>query len=434
MANSAGDWGKSRPAGRARADSGDDAAAATPRRPSARWCTTTRWPSAGSAPAGRSGPARSPSATANRRTHGAKRCSACAMTLLPRHRNLLRRDRRRGLHRRAAHPLQRRRLADRPARPLRRRRARGRRPRHLQRLLPVIDEALRQADVTLADVGCVAVHNTPGLVGALLVGVTRREDVVAGAGRAADRRQPRPRPRLRLPAGGRARHLPCVGLVVSGGHTLLFHCPDAAVVQHRSAARSTMRPARRSTRWRPARAGLSRRAGRRARGGRSATPTAFRFPRSFLHDDRLDFSFSGLKTAVLYAAWRAEQRPRRAAAAGQVRADLAASFQQAVVDVLVGKARQALRRTGLNAAGRRRRRGGQPAVPRGAGGACADDEGVELFIPPLSLCTDNAAMAAMAVESVPPWPVCRARPRCRTRARVLRNRKRRAEGEALRVE
>src|SRR5690349_6499451 len=95
---------------------------------------------------------------------------------------------------------------------------------HLQRLLPIVDEALRQAGVRLDQVGCVAVHNTPGLVGALLVGVSAAKVLAVALG---------------VPLVG-ANHVeghvyacrlatgrdifPCVGLVVSGGHTILFHC------------------------------------------------------------------------------------------------------------------------------------------------------------------------------------------------------------------
>src|SRR4029077_13110683 len=79
----------------------------------------------------------------------------------------------------------------------------------------------------------------------------------------------------------------------------------------------------------------------------SGNPEALRFPRSFLHDDRLDFSFSGVKTAVLYAVAGKEAARVEVPPAGQFRADVAASFQQAVVEVLTEKSRQALRRTGL---------------------------------------------------------------------------------------
>src|SRR5436309_9989279 len=95
---------------------------------------------------------------------------------------------------------------------------------HVQRLLPVVDEALRQAGIGLKQVGCIAVHNTPGLVGALLVGVSAAKMLAVA---------------LEVPLLG-VNHLeghiyacrlaaakdifPCVGLVVSGGHTALYHC------------------------------------------------------------------------------------------------------------------------------------------------------------------------------------------------------------------
>ena len=113
---------------------------------------------------------------------------------------------------------------------------------------------------------------------------------------------------------------------------------------------------------------------------------------------RLDFSFSGLKTAVLYAVGGQNNARPAAPPPGQFRADIAASFQQAVVDVLVSKARQALRELGHE----RLAVGGGVAANRPfreALGRMCEAQGVELLIPPMSLCTDNAAMAAMAVES-----------------------------------
>ncbi|HEY8505710.1 MAG TPA: carbamoyltransferase N-terminal domain-containing protein, partial [Gemmataceae bacterium] len=129
----------------------------------------------------------------------------------------------------------------------------------------------------------------------------------------------------------------------------------------------------------------------------SGDPQAFAFPRAMLDADNLDFSFSGLKTAVLYAVRGQDLKGPKEPPAGQFRADVAASFQQAVVDVLVLKCRRALRQTGLKrlAVG-----GGVTANKafRAALEQMAAKEGVELFIPPASLCTDNAAMAALAVE------------------------------------
>jgi N6-L-threonylcarbamoyladenine synthase len=267
---------------------------------------------------------------------------------------------------------------------------------HLQRLLPVVDEALRRAGVRLGQVGCVAVLNTPGLVGALLVGVTAAKMLALA---------------LEVPLVS-ANHIeahvyacrlaagrdifPCVGLVVSGGHTSLFHCRGALDFELLGA---TIDDAAGEAFDKVASIlGLGFPGGpaveREAAGG---DPAAFRFPRSFLHEDRLDFSFSGLKTAVLYAVHGQGVARGAPPPPGPPRADVAASFQQAVVDVLVAKARQALRRTGL-----KRLAVGGGVAANGALRAglerLAAEEGAELFIPPLTLCTDNAAMAAVAVE------------------------------------
>src|SRR5438094_6222077 len=98
---------------------------------------------------------------------------------------------------------------------------------HLHRLLPVIDEALRQAGVRLDQIGVIAVHNTPGLVGALLVGVSAAKmlSVVLGVPLIAVNHIEAHVYAARLAAGRDI--FPCVGLVVSGGHTALFHCEDA---------------------------------------------------------------------------------------------------------------------------------------------------------------------------------------------------------------
>ena len=95
---------------------------------------------------------------------------------------------------------------------------------HLQKLLPVIDEALRQAGLRLDQVGCVAVHNTPGLVGALLVGVSAAKmlAVALEVPLIAVNHVEAHIYACRLAAGRDI--FPCIGLVVSGGHTCLFHC------------------------------------------------------------------------------------------------------------------------------------------------------------------------------------------------------------------
>jgi N6-L-threonylcarbamoyladenine synthase len=267
---------------------------------------------------------------------------------------------------------------------------------HLQRLLPLIDEALKQASVRLEDIGCIAVHNTPGLVGALLVGVSAAKmlSVSLGVPLIGVNHIEGHVYAARLAAGKDI--FPCVGLVVSGGHTILFHCRTALNFDmlggtlDDAAGEAFDKVASLLGLGFPGGPAVEREAAQ-------GDPNAVVLPRSFLHEDRLDFSFSGLKTAVLYAlAGQSQPRPAPPPP-GRQRADLAASFQQAVVDVLIVKSRQALRRTGLS----------RLAVGGGVAANCCfrtaleqmtKDEKVELFIPPLSLCTDNAAMAALAVE------------------------------------
>lgn len=267
---------------------------------------------------------------------------------------------------------------------------------HLQKLLPVIDQALTQANVTREQINCIAVHNAPGLIGALLVGVSTAKmlalawDIPLIAVNHVHSHVYA----CRLAAGRDI--FPCVGLVVSGGHTVLFDCQDA-VTFHRlggtlddAAGEAFDKVASLLGLGFPGGPAVEREA-------TAGNPKAHDFPRSLLHDERLAFSFSGLKTAVLYKlggqnASRPEPPPP-----GQQRADLAASFQQAVLDVLVSKAKQALRKTNSErlAVG-----GGVIAntALREALTKMAEKEKIELFIPPMNLCTDNAAMASMAVE------------------------------------
>jgi N6-L-threonylcarbamoyladenine synthase len=265
---------------------------------------------------------------------------------------------------------------------------------HLRQILPVIDEALRQAGITIKDIGCVAVHHTPGLVGALLVGVSAAKgfalalDVpLIGVNHVHAHVYA-----ARLAAGRDI--FPCVGLVVSGGHTALFRCPDAVTYELMGSTRDDAageafdKVAQTLGLGFPGGPAVEREA-------KSGNPKAHKFPRAWLEPDTLDFSFSGVKTSVLYAALG---RDRRAPVpVGQARADLAASFQLAVCDVLVKRCEQALNRTGLTrlAVG-----GGVTANQffRQALAKMCDRRHVELFIPPMEYCTDNAAMAALAVE------------------------------------
>jgi N6-L-threonylcarbamoyladenine synthase len=267
---------------------------------------------------------------------------------------------------------------------------------HLRNLLPVIDEAIRQAGITLADVGCVAVHNTPGLVGALLIGVTAAKAMALALGvpLVAVNHVASHIFACRLAAGRDI--FPCLGLVVSGGHTALFRCDTALSLDLLGGTRDDA--AGEAFDKVAAILGLGFPGGPAVeREAAAGNPQAFAFPRAFANDGRLEFSFSGLKTAVLYACHGQDVSKATPPPAGQTRADLASSFQEAVVDALALKCKQALRQTGLTrlAVG-----GGVSANKRLRAKlqAMCDHEQAELFIPPLNLCTDNAAMAALAVE------------------------------------
>lgn len=263
---------------------------------------------------------------------------------------------------------------------------------HLRSLLPVIDAALAEANLTLREISAVAVHNTPGLVGALLIGVSAAKMLALA---------------LDVPliavnhvhshlyacrlAAGRDIY-PCVGLVVSGGHTNLFRCDRPLTLIHLGGTRDDA--AGEAFDKVAAILGLGFPGGPAVeREARHGNPDAYRFPRAFFHEDRLEFSFSGLKTAVLYACHGQNIANAQPPPAGQIRADLAASFQAAVVDALVRKCEQALQQTGLS----------RLAVGGGVAANTLLRErlsrlGAEVIIPPPALCTDNAAMAALAVE------------------------------------
>ena len=298
------------------------------------------------------------------------------------HRDELRRHLRRGGHRAAGDPRERHLLAGRP-RPLRRRRARGRRPPPPRaRSTTCVDDALRTAGATLDDVDLVAVTQGPGLVGALLVGVATAKGIAAARGlplAPVDHLQGHVA--ANFLAGTEPFEPPFLCLIASGGHTFLARVEehdgytvlgrtldDAAGEAFDKGARLLGlpypgRPAR-SSAW-------PRRATRRRSPSRS--------PRA---SPGLDFSFAGLKTALLYKV-----RDLGEERGAERRADLAASYQRAIVEALALRVERALEQTGLD----------RLAV---GGGVAANGPlrermaglGVTLRVPPRELCTDNAAM------------------------------------------
>ncbi len=270
---------------------------------------------------------------------------------------------------------------------------------HVRQVLPIIDEALRQAGVLLDDLEMIAVATRPGLVGALVVGLTAAKTLalVLGVPLVAIDHLEAHLYACQLASPDRDVY-PCVGLVVSGGHTSLFLCRGPLDCEllggtlDDAAGEAFDKVASLLELGYPGGPEIERAA-------RSGNPRAFAFPRSFLHDERLAFSFSGLKTAVLYAL-RGPNEERGAVRPTPTQvADLAASFQEAVVDVLVAKTRQALVKTGASRLGV----GGGVAANarfRERISELARQQGVELFIPPLALCTDNAAMAGIALAKL----------------------------------
>jgi N6-L-threonylcarbamoyladenine synthase len=262
--------------------------------------------------------------------------------------------------------------------------------RHLELLDAVIADSLEKGGAALDEVDTVAVTNGPGLIGALLVGVSEAKAL------AAARRLPLvPVDHLRghvlaSTLGERPIEPPFLCLVASGGHTFVARVdePSTHVVLGQTlddaAGEAFDKGARILGLEYPGGPVIDRLA-------REGDPTAFDFPRS-LPGDGLDFSFSGLKTALLYRVrdLGEEESQNRIA-------DLAASYQRAIVDVLETRARQAIEREGLT----RFAIGGGVAA-NSEWRARAQELDAELWVPPMSLCTDNAAMIAAASRFAEP--------------------------------
>lgn len=269
---------------------------------------------------------------------------------------------------------------------------------HVERMLPVIDEALRKASVKLDQLDAVAVANMPGLAGSLLVGLTAAKtlSLALGIPLVAINHLQAHIYACRMAAGENV--FPCIGLIVSGGHTSLYRCAgpldftllggtidDAAGEAFDKVGSMLGLPF-------PGGPAIGRAAER-------GDPAAYAFPRSFIRDrSRLEFSFSGLKTAVRYSISPPDTPlPDPATLPAKLVDDLAASFQEAVVDCLVAKSLLAMELHQLD------------TLCVGGGVACnsrlrkrleeeTSRRGQRLVIPPLRLCTDNAVMGAIALE------------------------------------
>jgi N6-L-threonylcarbamoyladenine synthase len=262
---------------------------------------------------------------------------------------------------------------------------------HVRWVSQVVGEALRCANVTPAQLGGVAVTAGPGLVGSLLVGLcfgkalaTRHGVPVVGVHHVAGHLASAELADERLEA-------PYLGLVVSGGHTALYRIeadgPPALLGETLDDAVGEAFDKVAKLLGLPYPGGPAV-----AREAEAGDERAISFPRPMLGEPHLDFSYSGLKTAV---ALQVERRRAAGTLAPRDVADLAASFQAAAIDVLVTKARRALQREGL---GRLAVVGGVAAnqrLRREVEAAARADRFLAVF-PPLALCTDNAAMIAAA--------------------------------------
>jgi N6-L-threonylcarbamoyladenine synthase len=265
---------------------------------------------------------------------------------------------------------------------------------HLELANAVVDDALHRAGATLDDADLVAVTTGPGLAGALLVGVATAKALAAARGlplAPVDHLQGHVAANF-LRLGDGPLEPPFLCLIASGGHTLLTRVDahdryevlgstldDAAGEAIDKGARLLGLPF-------PGGPPLQRMA-------EEGDPAAFAFPTA-KGVAGLDMSFSGVKTALLYAV-----RDLGEEEAGRRRADLAASYQHAIVEALVDRCARALRETGLQ----RLALGGGVAA-NGPLRARVRELGVEVSVPPMELCTDNAAMIASAarwVEAVP---------------------------------
>jgi len=268
---------------------------------------------------------------------------------------------------------------------------------HIRRVIPLTQSVLDQAGVLAAEIDVVAFTRGPGLAGALLVGAG------VAAGLAAAWRKPL------LGVHHLEGHLlspflsqdpptfPFVALLVSGGHTQLMQVntvgdyallgetiDDAAGEAFDKSAKLLGLPY-------PGGPGLARLA-------EQGDPKAFALPRPLLHSGNLDFSFAGLKTAVLTQTQRLGQAlPDRLA-------DVAASTQAAIVEVLVKKSMRALAQTGLKRLVVAGGVGANSALRAQLNAQC-QQQGVRVHYPELHLCTDNGAMIAMAaamrIQAVP---------------------------------
>lgn len=269
---------------------------------------------------------------------------------------------------------------------------------HLEAILPVLEKALDRAGCTLDDLDAVAVANSPGLAGSLLIGLMAAKTLAFLTGKPLIAINHLQAHIYACRVAYKVNPFPCVGLIVSGGHSSLFRCQDALDFEEiggtidDAAGEAFDKTAAMLGLPYPGGPSISRCAAR-------GNPKAIPFPRPLVNEpDRLQFSFSGLKTAVRYKICGPGGTDTASVPlTDQEKADIAASFQAAVSDCLVAKAMASLRLTGMTTlcVG-----GGVAANQtfRGQLEEAAAKRKIRLFIAPPRLCTDNAVMGAIAWE------------------------------------
>jgi N6-L-threonylcarbamoyladenine synthase len=259
---------------------------------------------------------------------------------------------------------------------------------HVLQVMPVIDEALTRAQVTLEQLDVIAVTSGPGLQGALLVGLQVAKSLALATKKPLVGVNHLEGHLLAIRLAPDAPEPPFLGLVVSGGHTTLYEVPAFGTYQKLGTTRDDAAG--------EAYDKVARLLGLPYPGGQpidalaqTGDPKAIAFPRALKSHDVLDWSFSGLKTSVLHHV------QTHGVPTGQALADLCASFQEAVADALTKKvmlgakkahAKQLVLCGGVAANSRLR----ALAQER------ADEAGLKLYLPPKRLCTDNGAMIAVA--------------------------------------
>jgi N6-L-threonylcarbamoyladenine synthase len=259
---------------------------------------------------------------------------------------------------------------------------------HVVQVMPVVDDALCRAGVTLEDIDLISVTAGPGLVGALLVGLQVAKSMSLARGIPYVGVNHLEGHLLAIRLAQDAPEPPFLGLVVSGGHTSLY---DARAYGDYRVVGATRDDAAGEAYDKVAKIlGLPYPGGQPIDElAQRGDPTAIRFPRGLNKPDVLDYSFSGLKTSVL------QHVRQHGIPTGQALADLCASFQEAVADSLTRKlvaaamklgARQVVLCGGVAANSRLR----ALATSR------AEDKGIRVYLPSVRLCTDNGAMIAVA--------------------------------------